>query len=63
MHYRIRKRFVIKRVLELFFGINLALALFQQWMIPTITNSVETFTKMDPIRITERLLKLAVSYT
>ncbi|XP_022820776.1 diacylglycerol O-acyltransferase 1 isoform X1 [Spodoptera litura] len=57
---RIRKRFVIKRVLELFFGINLALALFQQWMIPTITNSVETFTKMDPIRITERLLKLAV---
>lgn len=57
---RIRKRFVIKRVLELFFGINLALALFQQWMIPTITNSVETFTKMDVIRITERLLKLAV---
>ncbi|KAJ8726372.1 hypothetical protein PYW07_001070 [Mythimna separata] len=57
---RIRKRFVIKRVLELFFGINLALALFQQWMIPTITNSVETFATMDPIRITERLLKLAV---
>ncbi|KAF9809563.1 hypothetical protein SFRURICE_020860 [Spodoptera frugiperda] len=57
---RIRKRFVIKRLLELFFGINLALALFQQWMIPTITNSVETFTKMDVIRITERLLKLAV---
>ncbi|XP_075992328.1 diacylglycerol O-acyltransferase isoform X2 [Anticarsia gemmatalis] len=57
---RIRKRFVIKRVLELIFGVNLVLALFQQWMIPSVTNSVETFSKMDPIRITERLLKLAV---
>ncbi|CAH0603128.1 unnamed protein product [Chrysodeixis includens] len=57
---RIRKRFVIKRILELVFGVNLVLALFQQWMIPTIINSVDTFAKMDPIRITERLLKLAV---
>ncbi|CAB3231036.1 unnamed protein product [Arctia plantaginis] len=57
---RIRKRFVIKRLLELIFGVNLVLALFQQWMIPSVKNSVETFSKMDPIRITERLLKLAV---
>lgn len=57
---RIRKRIVIKRLLELLFGVNLVLALFQQWMIPSITNSVETFSKMDPIRITERLLKLSV---
>lgn len=57
---RIRKRFVVKRLVELAFGVNLVLALFQQWMIPSVTNSVDTFSTMDPIRITERLLKLAV---
>ncbi|KAJ0181865.1 hypothetical protein K1T71_002587 [Dendrolimus kikuchii] len=57
---RIRKRFVVKRLLEVIFGVNLVLALFQQWMIPSVTNSVETFTTMDPVRITERLLKLAI---
>lgn len=57
---RIRKRFLIRRLLELIFGVNLVLALFQQWMIPSVTNSVETFSTMDLVRITERLLKLAV---
>ncbi|XP_026322632.1 diacylglycerol O-acyltransferase 1 isoform X2 [Hyposmocoma kahamanoa] len=57
---RIRKRFVIKRLLEVIFGIHLILALFQQWMIPSVTNSVDTFSTMDVARITERLLKLAV---
>ncbi|XP_049865085.1 diacylglycerol O-acyltransferase 1 isoform X2 [Pectinophora gossypiella] len=57
---RIRKRFLIKRMLEVMFGVNLVLALFQQWMIPSVTNSVDTFSRMDPIRITERLLKLSV---
>ncbi|KAG6455811.1 hypothetical protein O3G_MSEX009402 [Manduca sexta] len=57
---RIRKRFLVKRLLEVVFGLNLVLALFQQWMIPSVTNSIDTFSTMDPIRITERLLKLAV---
>lgn len=57
----IRKRFLIKRLLEVIFGVNLVLALFQQWMIPTVTNSIVPFSEMDYVRITERLLKLAVS--
>ncbi|KAL0894797.1 hypothetical protein ABMA27_013323 [Loxostege sticticalis] len=57
---RIRKRFLVKRLLEVVFGVNLVLALFQQWMIPSVTNSVDPFSQMDPIKITERLLKLSV---
>ncbi|KAG7311415.1 hypothetical protein JYU34_002457 [Plutella xylostella] len=57
---RIRKRFLMKRLLEVVFGVNLVLCLFQQWMIPSVTNSVTPFSDMDYIRITERLLKLAV---
>ncbi|XP_072936680.1 diacylglycerol O-acyltransferase 1 isoform X2 [Epargyreus clarus] len=57
---RIRKRFLIKRIVELVFGVNLVLALFQQWMIPSMTNAVAPFSQMDIMRITERLLKLAV---
>lgn len=51
----------MKRLLEVTFGVNLVLALFQQWMIPSVTNSVDPFSEMDPIKITERLLKLSVS--
>ncbi|CAG5022099.1 unnamed protein product [Parnassius apollo] len=57
---RIRKRFLIKRVIELVFGVNLVLALFQQWMIPSVTNAVDPFSEMNVVKITERLLKLAV---
>ncbi|GBP27396.1 Diacylglycerol O-acyltransferase 1 [Eumeta japonica] len=57
----IRKRFLVKRLLEVAFGVNLVLALFQQWMIPSITNTLIPFSKMDYLRTVERLLKLAVS--
>ncbi|XP_045766748.1 diacylglycerol O-acyltransferase 1 isoform X2 [Maniola jurtina] len=57
---RIRKRFLIKRIIEVVFGVNLVLALFQQWMIPSVTNAVDPFSQMSVIKITERLLKLAV---
>ncbi|XP_063617631.1 diacylglycerol O-acyltransferase 1 isoform X2 [Cydia splendana] len=57
---RIRKRFLIKRLLEVVFGVNLVLALFQQWMIPSVTNSIVTFSRMDYLKMLERLLKLAV---
>ncbi|XP_034824909.1 diacylglycerol O-acyltransferase 1 isoform X2 [Maniola hyperantus] len=57
---RIRKRFLIKRIIEVVFGVNLVLALFQQWMIPSVTNAVDPFSQMSFIKITERLLKLAV---
>lgn len=58
---RIRKRFLIKRVLEVMVGINILMALFQQWMIPSVKNSLVPFSNMEFTKATERLLKLAVS--
>ena len=58
---RIRKRFLLKRILEVVIGVNVVMALFQQWMIPSVRNSLTPFTNMDVAKATERLLKLAVS--
>lgn len=58
---RIRKRFLLKRVLEVVFGVNVVMALFQQWIIPSVRNSLIPFSNMDVGLATERLLKLAVS--
>ncbi|EFX90273.1 hypothetical protein DAPPUDRAFT_300124 [Daphnia pulex] len=57
---RIRKRFLIKRVIEVLVGMQVVLGLFQQWIIPSVKNSLETFSKMEPVPATERLLKLAI---
>lgn len=59
---RIRKRFLIKRILEVAVGINIVMALFQQWMIPSVKNSLIPFSNMEFTKATERLLKLAVSF-
>jgi diacylglycerol O-acyltransferase 1 len=59
---RIRKRFLIKRLLELVVGINIVMALFQQWMVPSVKNSLVPFSNMEFTKATERLLKLAVSW-
>lgn len=58
---RIRKRFLLKRILEVVIGANVILCLFQQWMIPSVRNSLIPFSNMDVAKATERLLKLAVS--
>lgn len=58
---RIRKRFVIKRCIEVVVLVNLMLGLFQQWMIPSVRNSLVPFSKMELVKVIERLLKLAVS--
>lgn len=58
---RIRKRFLLKRILEVVFGVNVVMALFQQWIIPSVRNSLIPFSNMDIGLATERLLKLAVS--
>lgn len=60
---RIRKRFLLKRILEVVIGINVILGLFQQWMIPSVRNSLIPFSNMDVAKATERLLKLAVNYS
>uniref|UniRef100_A0A4X1USE7 O-acyltransferase n=1 Tax=Sus scrofa TaxID=9823 RepID=A0A4X1USE7_PIG len=57
---RIRKRFLLRRLLEMLFLIQLQVGLIQQWMVPTIQNSMKPFKDMDYSRIIERLLKLAV---
>lgn len=57
---RIRKRFLLKRCLEVVIGVNVVMALFQQWMIPSVKNSLVPFSNMDVAKATERLLKLAI---
>lgn len=59
---RIRKRFVIKRCIEVVVLVNLMLGLFQQWMIPSVRNSLVPFSNMEMMKMIERLLKLAVSF-
>lgn len=58
---RIRKRFLIKRIIEVVVGIQLIMTMFQQYMIPSVKNSLIPFSNMDVTKATERLLKLAVS--
>ena len=44
------------------FLLGLILSLVQQWIQPTVRNSMVPFTKMHAFKVIERLLKLAVSY-
>lgn len=57
---RIRKRFLIRRCLEMIFLFQLMLGLVQQWILPTIFNSIGPLTSMNYGKMVERLLKLAV---
>ncbi|KAI1885717.1 hypothetical protein AGOR_G00206690 [Albula goreensis] len=57
---RIRKRFLLRRLFEMLFFIQLLVGLIQQWMVPSIQNSMKPFQDMDFSRMIERLLKLAV---
>ncbi|XP_055075788.2 diacylglycerol O-acyltransferase 1a [Misgurnus anguillicaudatus] len=57
---RIRKRFLLRRLFEMLFLIQLMVGLIQQWMVPTVQNSMKPFQDMDFSRMVERLLKLAV---
>lgn len=58
---RIRKRFVIRRAIEVIFLSQVMLSLVQQWLFPTIVNSVGPLKQMNYPKMFERLLKLAVS--
>ncbi|XP_076388942.1 diacylglycerol O-acyltransferase isoform X2 [Megachile rotundata] len=57
---RIRKRFLIKRILEVVVGCQVVMSLFQQWMVPSVKNSLVPFSNMDVAKASERLLKLAI---
>ncbi|XP_033830935.1 diacylglycerol O-acyltransferase 1a [Periophthalmus magnuspinnatus] len=57
---RIRKRFLLRRLFEMLFLMQLLVGLIQQWVVPTVQNSMKPFKEMDFSRMVERLLKLAV---
>uniref|UniRef100_A0A674E1Z3 O-acyltransferase n=1 Tax=Salmo trutta TaxID=8032 RepID=A0A674E1Z3_SALTR len=57
---RIRKSFLLRRLFEMLFFIQLLIGLVQQWIVPTIQNSMKPFQDMDFSRMMERMLKLAV---
>ncbi|KAK4322983.1 hypothetical protein Pmani_006290 [Petrolisthes manimaculis] len=57
---RVRKRFLLRRMLEVIVITNIILAMFQQWIIPSVKNSFQAFSDMDFIRCAERLLKLSI---
>ena len=40
---RIRKMFLLRRALEVIVGTNITLALVQQWIIPSVVNSLIPF--------------------
>ena len=49
---RIRKMFLLRRALEVLVGTNIALALAQQWIIPSVVNSLIPFTVCNSFRHT-----------
>jgi len=57
---RVRKLFLLRRVAEVIIGTNVTLALIQQWIIPSVVNSLIPFSNMDVFKATERLLKLSI---
>ncbi|XP_060596411.1 diacylglycerol O-acyltransferase 1-like isoform X1 [Ruditapes philippinarum] len=57
---RIRKRFLISRIIEMLFIIQVIGACIQQWILPLVHNSMKPLEEMDGARVVERLLKLAI---
>ena len=57
---RIRTTFLIRRALEVIVGMNLAMAIVQQYITPSVVNSLMSFATMDLNKASERLLKLAL---
>uniref|UniRef100_A0A3B3D2J7 O-acyltransferase n=1 Tax=Oryzias melastigma TaxID=30732 RepID=A0A3B3D2J7_ORYME len=56
----IRMSFLLRRLFEMLFFIQILVGLTQQWMIPIIQSSMKPLEDMDLSLMTERLLRLAV---
>ncbi|XP_061771711.1 diacylglycerol O-acyltransferase 1-like isoform X2 [Nerophis ophidion] len=56
----IRMSFLLRRLFEMLFLIQMLVGLTQQWMIPIIQSSMKPLEDMDLSRMIERLLRLAV---
>ena len=52
--------FLIRRVLEVLIGTQIVLGLLQQWIFPSVMNSLIPFSEMHLFKGLGRLLKLAV---
>jgi len=57
---RIRKRFLLKRLLEMVFFAWLIGALVQQWLVPAVMNAQQPLAEMEIVKSVERLLKLSI---
>uniref|UniRef100_A0A3B5QK29 O-acyltransferase n=1 Tax=Xiphophorus maculatus TaxID=8083 RepID=A0A3B5QK29_XIPMA len=57
---KIRIQFLLRRLFEMLFFIQLLVFLTQQWMVPIIQSSMKPLEDMDLSLMTERLLRLAV---
>lgn len=57
---RIHKVFVIRRILEAVFILQVQLAIIQQWLIPTALHSLQPFKEMDWAKMVERVFLLAL---
>ncbi|KAM9309266.1 diacylglycerol O-acyltransferase 1-like isoform 2-T2 [Pholidichthys leucotaenia] len=57
---KIRMSFLLRRLFEMLFFIQLLVGLTQQWVIPIIQSSMQPLKEMDLFKMTERLLRLAV---
>ncbi|KAL3117116.1 hypothetical protein niasHT_007519 [Heterodera trifolii] len=55
-----RKRFIVKRIVELIGFSFVIVSLSQQWVMPLVKNSLAPFSDMDVKRCVERVLKLAI---
>lgn len=60
---RIRKRFVLRRLAELLFCLALQFFLVEQYVVPTVRNSLRYMDNGDWMPMIERVLKLAIPNT
>jgi len=56
----IRKTFLLNRLLEVFICSNLCICIIQQYVIPSVVQTLVPFSKMEISLIAERVLKLAI---
>nr|VZH92216.1 unnamed protein product [Spirometra erinaceieuropaei] len=56
----IRKRFLLKRIIELICLVQLLLLLIQQWMVPALQKSVSPFIRSRYTYVIEHLLNIAI---
>lgn len=57
---KIRRAFLLRRIVEVLFLLQLELALCQQWIVPTLQKAIAPIHKLEGSRMLERLLRLAI---